>query len=212
MKAEQLTILALHWLRSQHHDAPLLCEMGLGGYSAGGRLDVAAITEHGIIAIEIKGDGDSPARLPLQAERYAAVCSGVWLLPSPSLMKGCERHRPLGWGMLEVIDGAVRQADRRCRPSSMQHRNAAGVLWEMLWADERRVAWKRLCVEYAGKLAISMSHCREGAELLPLRVVRQTVIDTLRARDWRNGGTYAKRSIWMPRDELPAIEDAEVAA
>jgi hypothetical protein len=73
----------------------------------------------------------------------------------------------------------------------------------MLWAEEMRVAWDLLCGEYAGKLSLSSRHCREGAELLPLQVVRKTVISALGARDWRNGGAYAKRSVWLTEDDLP---------
>ena len=198
--AERLAVAALHWLRHRHPRALLLCELGLGAWSGGGRLDVAAITDERIIGIEIKGDGDSPARLSLQGIQYALAASEMWLLPAPSIYGRCDRARHWRWGLLEVAGADCLEV--RDDPTREPLSNSPHVLWDMLWAPERRALHRRLCHERA-----LVSTFQEPAvpEQVPLAVLRPAVVQALRSRDWLRGGNYPKREVWRPEDELPPL-------
>jgi hypothetical protein len=112
--------------------------------------------------------------------------------------------------MLEVVDGAVQQADRYGSPSDLGARNSAGVMWSMLWSAEMGHTYRRLAVAHAGKLSLAGHHCREGGERIPLHILRPAVIGGLRARDWRRDGQFPKENVWLSDDKLPALPGAVV--
>lgn len=78
----------------------------------GALIDVAAITETEIVGVEIKGEGDSPARLELQGHVYGRVARRMWLLADESIQAKCFAKCPSGWGRLEIWEGAVRPLNR----------------------------------------------------------------------------------------------------
>lgn len=110
MKAPELTALAIDWALGKYPGAHVVRELSVADWG-GALLDVGIITDSEIIGVEVKGDGDSPARLPLQAVTYPRVCTRMWLLPAPGLMAKCREAKPNGWGLLELHAGAVRRAN-----------------------------------------------------------------------------------------------------
>lgn len=111
MKAADLLELAITWLGKQYQDAVIVPELSVADWG-GASIDVAAITENEIVGVEIKGEGDSPARLDLQEHVYGRVARRMWLLPDESVREKVFARRPRGWGKLEVFDGQVRAFNR----------------------------------------------------------------------------------------------------
>ena len=214
--APVLKVMALHWLRAQHPDAVLACELGLGSYGSGGSLDVAAITPAGIVdvaaitpagivGVEVKGVGDSHARLELQGERYATVCRHMWLLPAPALEKACRKHKPRAWGLLTIDEGGQRPLNRA--PwilGDHSKRNCPAVLWEMLWAAEKREVIADLCA-LDERMRAHAKKIHDLSEHIPLAALRSLVLWRLCTRDWEHAGKYTKAQVWKPGDALPEL-------
>ena len=206
--AGRLKTAALHWLRARYPSALLLCEFGLGGYGAGGQMDVVALTGDELIGIEVKGDGDGPARLPLQGIRYALVSTAVWLLASPAVEKRCIKHLPDTWGELAIRDRSVTALRHAFYPGRVRSMNSPAALWSTLWVPEQRTI-HRLIAQVDGRAATVPKE--QVPEVVPLGLIRGHVLKALRERDWWRGGNYPKREIWRPSDELPPLEDREAA-
>lgn len=111
MKAADLTKLAKDWLVIQYPESVIVTEFSVASWG-GASIDIAAITADEIIGVEIKGEGDSPSRLPLQGHIYSRVASRMWLLPDASIELRCEKVRPSGWGRLEVFGHKIRPFNR----------------------------------------------------------------------------------------------------
>lgn len=99
--ADGLKAFAKLWLRRRYPDALIVEEFSLAEYG-GALIDVAAIRSDHIVGVEIKGEGDSPARLALQGMMYSRICREIWLLTAPSLAKRCRNKLPPGWGVIET--------------------------------------------------------------------------------------------------------------
>lgn len=113
--AAELLPLAKHWLAERHPDAVIVTELSVADWG-GALIDIAAITGTHIVGVEIKGAGDSPARLDRQGLAYGMVAREMWLLPCPTVADKCWAKRPAGWGRLEVWDGAVRPLNTAQKP------------------------------------------------------------------------------------------------
>jgi hypothetical protein len=154
MKAHQLLDLAVAWMRETYPGSLIVNEFSVADWG-GARVDVAAITENEIVGVEIKGDGDSPARLDLQGHVYGRVCRKMWLLPSAGLQDKCFGKRPAGWGRLEVIDGAVRPYNRATKLGERIPTPRGGYTYETL-RDESRFD---PCAPSEGKFLCPRSMC-----------------------------------------------------
>lgn len=180
-RAPALTQMAAAWLALKNPEALIVEELSIGNWGSL-RLDVAAITETGIEAVEVKGDGDDMSRLRLQGPLYALVARRSWLLASPALHDRSRKARPHGWGLLHLDEtkGLVK-ADRHVTAQPLP--NSPGQMLQALWAVELR----RLCDEL-GVARKGMTCCDEWSEALseavPLGQLRPAVCRTLRARDW----------------------------
>lgn len=124
MRAKELTDLACKWLRARFPDAHIRRELSLAEYG-GALIDVAAICQDQIVGVEVKGDGDSPSRLKLQGAMYGRICRKVYLLPSPSLLERCEKHKPPEWSIIHAPGSEV---DVRFHSRSMIC-DASGIGW-----------------------------------------------------------------------------------
>lgn len=119
MKAHQLRELAIDWLMTEYPGSIIVTELSVSDWG-GALIDVAAITESEIVGVEIKGEGDSPARLELQGHVYGRVARRMWLLADESIQDKCHAKCPGGWGRLEVWEGAVRPLNRAQKQIGMQ--------------------------------------------------------------------------------------------
>jgi hypothetical protein len=119
MRAPELTRLAAAWLARRHPGAVIVPELSVADWG-GARIDVAAITPERIVGVEIKGEGDSPARLDRQGLAYGMVAREMWFLPCAALAKKCFEKAPRGWGKLEVFEGAVRPLNTARRLGPMR--------------------------------------------------------------------------------------------
>lgn len=125
LHATELLPLAQAWLAERHPDAVIVTELSVSDWG-GASVDIAAITDKHIVGIEIKGKGDSPARLDRQGVSYPMVVREMWLLPCPSIADKCLKHKPSGWGRLEVWEGAVRAYNCATKPGEKVARPGGG--------------------------------------------------------------------------------------
>lgn len=188
MKAPALLELAKVWLAGRYPEALLVPELSIGTWGKA-LLDLAAITETEIIGVEIKGEGDSPSRLGLQAAVYSKAATRMFILPAPSLERLCFRHVPDCWGRLRVNEtGQVERArrhewDRDAEPEVLS--TAPRQLLQCLWKDELRdIARRHGVFTERRPTAINLLDCL--AEDLPLKVLRLEVCRALRERKWIN--------------------------
>jgi hypothetical protein len=203
MKAADLLPLAIDWLAEQYPGAVIVPELSIGTWG-GALLDVAAITPTEIIGVEIKGEGDSPARLPLQASLYSKAATRMLFLACPALEERCFKHLPDAWGRLSVRDGRLECRVREGRkwylenPDQARHMPAAWAgdpradrlctapaqLLQCLWRDELD-AIARLCGVMTGKVDVETLRWKIS-EVVPLERLRLETCDALRRRKWIN--------------------------
>lgn len=215
MKASELLPLAVDWLAETYPGSIIVTELSVADWG-GALVDVAAITETEIVGVEIKGDGDSPARLKLQGMAYGRVCRRMWLLPSPDLQDRCYAQRPRGWGRLELWEGRVRAFNRATKlgeriPTKHGHRyeqlrdesrydpcaaresrllcphSMCGTLWRDELYDMARLTQVKV-IGKANVEPLTQAIC----EQLPAPAIHAGMIDQLRRREWRKPVIGAK--------------------
>jgi hypothetical protein len=182
----------------------------------GARLDLAAVTETELIGVEIKGDGDSTARLSLQGMLYSSVCSRMFLLPSSTLREKCLKAKPPGWLM------ARNGAGSWWHPAKAQGRSRSGFggdgkllptsavrLVDLLWGDEVKTAIDIHGV-YVRQNAGRDAQVVALAEELPLKVLRPTVYWLLYRRRWETA-RFGVKQIRRP-DTVPPFKAEHGAA
>lgn len=182
--ARVLTDLTVAWLRERRPEAVIVRELSCGRYGSA-QLDVAAITPTELIGVEVKGEGDSAARLPLQALLYSAVATEMHLFPAPSLEKRMRGKLPPMWRLLSVGERDEGVVVRDIRGASLPQ--SPRRLCELLWRDElSKVARSlRLDVGY-GRFRYDVI-ANEVADIVPLRELRPAVYAQLYRRDWPEG-------------------------
>lgn len=179
--ASRLCDLASDFLAARWPDAVIVRELSVGNWGSS-MLDIAAITDDAIIGVEIKGDGDSPTRLKLQAASYSKSATHMFLLAAPSIAGRCKAHKPMGWRLLTVAgDRCIDEHAHYLRLDRLP--TSAAQLLQALWKEElllvaasaRVVAHRSMRVDQIAE---------ELSELVPLRELRKHVCAALRARDW----------------------------
>ncbi|MHA6345913.1 hypothetical protein [Roseivivax sp. CAU 1761] len=209
MKANELRKLAVDWLAKSHPDSVIVTELSVADWG-GASLDVAAITPSHIVGVEIKGDGDSPARLERQALTYPMAAREMWLLCAPSIKEKCFAKRPAGWGRLELWDGAVRP-DNRATKLGAEIRTARGRRCPRVRDDSRYVPdrarlllqlaphalcgalWRDELIAIARKYDLLPPRQKPYVhvltelicESLPVIAIHDEMIAALRARQWK---------------------------
>lgn len=216
MKADELTRLAIDWLCHSYPDAIIVRELSVADWG-GASLDVGAITPNEIVGVEVKGEGDSPARLPLQGLAYGMVARKMWLLPDQSIYQKCRAKKPTGWGLLEIWDGKCRpmntatklgekvktktgyhfpavRDDTRYMPSEARALNGLcpAKLCGTLWRDELA----RISAKYALLCHKATVEPLRDAIIsqLPVSVIHDEMIAALRARTWKKAVIDLRRS------------------
>ena len=186
--AARLTDMAVEWLRG-HYPGALIIPEFVCGAMGNARVDVAAIMPDGIHGVEVKGDGDTHARLPSQGPLFSAVCSTVHLIWTPNKPDYNTKHCPPYWGRLHINEGQVTSAYYDCwRDCLLSPYQLLGTIW--------RKEMKRLCVRlrvsHDPKRSTVAQMTRDIADNIPLKEIRNGVCEILRERDWSqptmNGG------------------------
>lgn len=180
--AARLTEMAADWLRIRFPGALIVPEFVCGAL-ASARIDVAAITSQGIHGIEIKGDGDTHARLASQGPLFLGVCSTVRLLCSPNCPKILE-HTPAGWGRFEIENGRLDDGGYPQYDFLLAPRQLLCTIWrEELIALHIKFFGRKPAMKYYRGQSVAVLGA-EVAENIPLKDIRAGVCATLRARDW----------------------------
>lgn len=195
--AERLTEMAVGWLRENRPDALIVPEFVCGAGGAA-RIDLAAITRDGIFGVEIKGDGDTPARLASQGPLFSAVCSTVHVLPSPSLLEKVRAKRPPHWAILRVEDGAL-QGEWGYRYYH-DYFLAPCVLLNCLWRPELAKLCTKLGVGFDRKRSTVMEMIAAITAHAPLQAIKSGVCAGLLERQWTNwtSAQGETRRLWRP--------------
>lgn len=202
MRAADLLPLTIDWLAARYPQSLIVPELSIGTWGAA-LLDVAAVTETEIIGVELKGEGDSPARMPLQASIYSKAATRMFFLPCPTLEERCFKHLPSAWGKLAIREGRIehqiqglswRQRERKGEPDDLCV--APAQLLQCLWrADLEAIA--RIHGVITGKADVEKLRW-EIAEQVPLRTLKREVCLALRQRKWINNG-MAKPVVWAEK-------------
>lgn len=200
MRAPEILPLTIDWLAARYPDSLIVPELSIGTWGSA-LLDVAAVTETEIIGVEIKGEGDSPARMPLQASLYSKAATRMFFLPCPQLEDRCFKHLPDAWGKLTVREGRIEQKlpDWRLRTGETEPEQlcvAPAQLLQCLWRNELDLIAMR-CAIITGKVGVEKLRW-ELAEQVPLRRLRQETCDALRHRKW-SGQNGVKPVIWADK-------------
>jgi len=187
MRAPELLEMAIDWLDGRYPGSVIVPELSVADWG-GASIDVAAITESHIVGVEIKGEGDSPARLPLQGCMYSRVAKRMWLLPDESIAKRCERHMPSRWGLLEIRDELVEVARRHDWPIEADELNdiTPTALCGTLWRDELYDLAREANLQ-PGPRAYAHTLTARICETLPVTEIHDWMITALRRRVWRGG-------------------------
>jgi len=201
MKTDELTTLAIGWLRESFPEAIVIREMNVGSYGDA-RLDAAAIDPtKGIIGVEVKGEADKPDRLKLQIPRYSMVAQQMWLLADKKIRTKCHKAaQGSGWGLL-----TMEPTGKSLFTNGYTYRdgvfNAPYALLEPLWRQELIGIIKRRGIECRKRV-----HDMQLAlvKTLPMPEIRTLMIDTLYRRDWLSMPQMTGR-IWMPEEYAEII-------
>lgn len=197
--AKRLCDLASDWLASRYADALIVRELSVGKWGKA-LIDIAAITPEHIIGVEIKGDGDSGARLELQGHAYSRVATHMFLLTAPSLDRIVDKHKPEGWWHLRAnADGVCPGKLGTCEYGSFEPAwlpNAPAQLLECLITRELKLLARELCPTVDGGRTVP-TMIRAISENASLSSIRKGVCAALRRRDW----IAYDRSIGKVRDE-----------
>lgn len=185
MRAPELLELAKLFLAERYPDALLVPELSIGNWGKA-LIDLAAITPTEIIGLEIKGAGDSPARLPLQAAIYSKAATRMFFLPTPGEEEKYYRHIPDAWGRLRVETGAVVRSLRNPWQKDEEPEllcTAPRQLLQALWKEELRTI-ARIHGVFAEKRATAEGLLDCLSEDLPLKLIREETCRALRERQW----------------------------
>jgi hypothetical protein len=90
------------WLEMRYEMVRILEEKQIGR----SRADVVAVTDAGLMGIEIKSDADTYARLPRQVKDYDRYFDYNWLVVGSTHAMSSREHVPEWWGIIsaEQID------------------------------------------------------------------------------------------------------------
>lgn len=190
---------AILWLREEWPEAVIIPELSVASWG-GARLDVAAVTPTELVGVEIKGEGDSTARLQLQGLMYSPVCTRIFLLSAPSLRERCRAAKPPGWLMATNGDGdfwshkATNRGfddDYKIMPTSPYR------LVDMLWADEMRYLFNAHDVqpENVGR-SRQEARWRAIANQVPMGKLQPSVYRILYRRRWE--AARMPKRVWRP--------------
>ena len=205
--ADLLTDVAVSWLRCKLPDSLIVPEF-VCGYGGDARVDLAAITPDGIIGVEIKGEGDTHARLASQGPAFIAVCSSVYFLYAPTLAKSMAKHRPKFWMPLHLDDALNFRGDIAFEGSSyVNHGLCPRQMLATLWRPEL-VALARSLSIAAEKRESVVVIAERVADLATLRGIRRGVCAALLAREWVSFAPKGQpRRLFRPVGAFPLTED-----
>ncbi|MEM9043503.1 MAG: hypothetical protein AAGC81_02325 [Pseudomonadota bacterium] len=181
-KAPELLELSIEWARTTFPDSVIVPEMSVADWG-GASLDLGIITDSEVIGIEIKGEGDSPARLPLQGVAYPLVCRFMYLLCCPSIEVRCHKKRPTGWGRLSIEEGQIVEA----RPGARELRTQSpDRLCGTLWREELYNIARLNDLKVRGRPTFEPLR-RAICDQMTLPRIHDEMVRALRERKWNNG-------------------------
>jgi hypothetical protein len=115
-------------------DTLIVEELGLAHGAV--RVDIAVINGH-IRALEIKGDADTLARLPRQAEAYGQVADRASLIATERHLDKAAKSLPVWWGLIMACPARDEEVTFRCvRPEKANRQIDPITLAKLMWRTE----------------------------------------------------------------------------
>lgn len=202
--AKRLCDLASDFLAARYPGALIVRDLSIGNWGSA-LLDIAAITDDEIVGIEIKGEGDSHARLERQGWIYSQVATRMALLPAPALEASTGKRLPEGWLYLRLSGGELEYPRWTWAKEKLWPRlgNSPAKLCETLCGRELKAIAKRLLLHAPGMTRVDQ-WVGALAENVPLADLRRQVCAELRGRDWlkydrQTGRHRPERYRWAPQ-------------
>lgn len=182
--AKRLCDAASDFLAERYPGALIVRELSIGNWGSA-LLDIAAITDDEIVGIEIKGEGDSHARLERQGWIYSQVATRMGLLPAPALEASIGKRLPADWLLLRLGGGVVKYPSYAWAEEWPWRRlaTAPARLLETLCGRELKAIAQGLGL-HSREMTRVDQWVRALAENVPLRDLRALVCAELRGRDW----------------------------
>jgi hypothetical protein len=182
--AARLCDMASDWLAARYPGALIVRELSIGSWGKA-LIDIAAITDEPgeIVGVEIKGDGDSTTRVPLQAAVYSKAATRMFILASPNLAGRCKKAAPDAWGHLQVEGETISFHGDRYGLEPRKLCEAPAQMLQCLWKPElldiarfNQIVW--------GRRMAAHQMAEHLAEHIPLATIRREVCAALRRRNW----------------------------
>lgn len=172
----------LNKLRGSHSDqanVKIVQEMGVWAGTV--RVDIAVLNGE-MAGYELKSDSDTLVRLPLQAEIYSRVFDRMTLVVGDRHFGKAAEIVPKWWGIVKAVECMDGIKLRQARPSLKNRAQEPYLIAELLRKDEALLILEQfgLAVGWRSK-KVRAIHERLSEEL-PLRVLRNKVRETLKAR------------------------------
>jgi hypothetical protein len=122
------------WIAEHHADLPgaLIDELTVGSAIA----DQALASVDGLHLFEIKGESDSLARLPAQAQSYAKVATTATLVVAPRHVSRAFADVPQWWGLVVIEGGAGAPAVRVARKTRLNPDREPRAMLDIMLASE----------------------------------------------------------------------------
>jgi hypothetical protein len=144
------------------------------------RADIVAVTNL-ITGFEIKGDGDSYTRLPLQIEEYSRHFERNYLVVGARHRKSSASHVPDYWGIVTVGESGVEVVREAVESPKFKWKLLLKLLWRKELAHILAAAGRKPS-DFRGKTKTFMVNT--AIKLLPPEQLRPLVCTELFERDY----------------------------
>ncbi len=167
------------WMEANHSMVRILEEKQIGR----SRADVVAVTEEGLIGIEIKSDADTYARLPRQVKDYDRYYDFNMIVAGTRHAGHVAEHVPEWWGIVTVELDRGRMDFYEMRPAKPNPRRKIEKQLTLLWRPELALIQERNGMpKYREKSKAFVQ--KKLLEKLPADLLHEEIIHALFERDY----------------------------
>ena len=167
------------WLEANHSMVRILEEKQIGR----SRADVVAVTEEGLIGIEIKSDADTYARLPRQVKDYDRYYDFNIIVAGTRHAGHIAEHVPEWWGIVTVELDRGRMDFYEMRSAKPNPKRKIEKQLSLLWRPELVLIQERNGMpKYREKSKTFVQ--KKLLEKLPADLVHEGIIHALFERDY----------------------------
>jgi hypothetical protein len=167
-----------NYIDSQNNKVRIIDELVIGN----ARADIVTVTDH-LTGYEIKGDGDSYIRLPLQIKEYDKHFNENYLVVGASHRKSAESHVPAHWGIICVFYEEEKAQISVLREPGSNPKFKIKAQLKLLWRRELANILKiNQMPKYAGKSRAFINS--KILERISLETIEKQICEEFFERDW----------------------------